>query len=612
MCADTASITKLTHEGAVYDVTEAPTANSKIVAEMKAEVLGGVRLDKLAHNLAITGDLIYLAFCATPPKHGGLRAQIDTLHISFGDIAGECINQLGEIKSASQEVTRKLGTAFGMIYKGREDVAMTMLSRCAAEAGRLATAAGNLAAKFDQLCTMADKALSDSQLITGNEIQARDALKEQKNTLLAEQANLTTLQERLAKLVGDLRLEYNQAKGKLEKTEDRAFALAITGAIMQPLGQAIGGAGQAVAMVYGARANPLGALGGGSGGSGSAPAPAPAPAPAAQPQTRAPSAEDQRRLADAQAAVAEAELDLQVLEADEETLEAMIAVSNKWLQTLPTRQPDPNRRREADAALRTGIGESQRALDTTKSEKARAKTKVQNKNSDLEAVKAAMQALGVAISDAGKNLSALGNDYMKIAESQRETVNLLFTTLIAKQDKEREILGKVKEAALRLENISLQVDSAEVTISALFQVIAALKQVVAILHEARLFWRNMETACKALAAPAFQNEIKQNMTDFPTDDRVDLFYNNDGFRLTLLNYLAKWRALEVIAGEYIEATKDSRDKIVQDFKTLLVGEKAKAKVTELSKNLLGEVAKDVAKIDAEQATVKNAQQLLAA
>lgn len=605
------SMTQVTYEGAVYDVAVAPAANSKIVADMKAEVLGGVRLDRLAHNLAITGDLIYLAFCATPPKHGELRDQIDALHIQFGDIAGECITELGNVKSASQDVIRKLGTAFGLIYKGQEAAALLYLSRCAAEAGQLATAAGKLAEKFNTLCTKADKALSDSHLITGEEIKARDALKRQKDTLLVEQVNLTSLQERLAELVGQLKLEYNEAKGKLEKTEDRAFALAITGAIMKPLGQAIGGAGTAVAMVYGARANPLGGLGGGAGG-GSGSAATPAPAPAAQPQTRAPSTEDQRRLADAQTAVNEAEHDLKVLEADEETLEAMIAVGNDWLQALPTRGKDPGARSQAQSALTSEIGEARRDLDTTKSNKGRAKTKVQDKKTDLEAVKAALQALGVAVSEAGENLSALGNDYMKIAESQRETVNLLFKTLIDKQDKEREILGQVKQAALRLENISLQVDSAEVTISALFQVIAALKQVVAILHEARLFWRNMETACKALADPAFQKEMKENVQLFPTENRVDLFYNNDGFRLTLLNYLAKWRALEGIAGEYIEATKTSQDKIVQDFKTLLVGEAVKAKVKQLSKDLIGEVAKDVEKLDAESATVRNAQQLMAA
>ena len=268
MNAQAQPITQLTYEGAIYDVTQAPPADSKLVANMKAEVLGGVRLDKLVH-LAITGDLIYLAFCATPPKYRELRAQIDTLHIEFGDIAGECVSELGNIKAASQEVTRKLGTAFGMIYKGREDVAMIMLSRCADDAKRLAEAAGKLAAKFDKLCTMADKALSDSQLIQGNEIKARDALGEQKSDLLAKQEHLVTLQERLAGLVSGLKLEYNEAKGKLERTEDRAFALAITGAIMQPLGQAIAGAGTAVALVYAAKANPLGGLGGGSGAGGS-------------------------------------------------------------------------------------------------------------------------------------------------------------------------------------------------------------------------------------------------------------------------------------------------------------------------------------------------------
>jgi hypothetical protein len=603
----TAPVTKLTYEGAVYDVTEAPAANSKLVADMKAEVLGGVRLDKLVHNLAITGDLLFLAYSATPPKYGDLRAQIDTLHIEFGDICGECINELGNIRRCSQEVTRKLGTAFGMIYKGREDVAMTMLSRCADDAAKLADAAGKLAAKFDKLCTMADTALSDSQLKQGAEIKARDALKDQKAGLLAKQANLKELQEKLTSLVAQLKLDYDEAKGTLSKTEERAFALAITGAIMQPLGQAIGGAASAVALVYSARANPLGGLGGGGGA-----APAPAPAPAAQPQARAPSAEDQKKLDEAKANLEAAKLDLKAIEADETTLEAMIEVGNKWLRTLPTREKDPNERRKAEAALTTEVGKAQRDLDTTKSQKDSAAAEVKRRQDAYDAAKKAIEALGVAISDAGKNLSAMGNDYIKIAESQREHVKELFKVLIDKQDEERKILGEVKEAALRLENISVQVDSAEVTISALFQVIAAMKQVVAILHEARLFWRNMETACKALAAPAFQTEMKANMKDFPTEDRVNLFYDNDGFRLTLLNYLAKWRALEVIAGEYIEATKGTRAKIVEDFKTLLIGEKAKDKVKQLSKQLLGEVANDLEKLNAETATVQKAQALMAA
>ena len=449
-----APITQLTYEGAIYDVTKTPAADSKLVANMKAEVLGGVRLDKLVHNLAITGDLIYLAFCATPPKYGELRAQVDTLHIEFGDIAGECVTELGNVRAASQEVTRKLGTAFGMIYKGREDVAMIMLSRCADDAKRLAEAAGKLAAKFDELCTMADKALSDSQLTQGNEIKARDALKEQKNELLAKQEHLVTLQSGLAKLVGDLKLQYNEAKGKLEKTEDRAFALAITGAIMKPLGQAVGGAASAVALVYSSRAAPASSLTGvGTGGGGGATS-----APAAQPQTRAPSAADQERLDAAQAKLDEADLDLEVLEADEDTLEATIDVGNEWVRTLPTREKDPDERRKAQAALASEIGQAQRDLDTTVSQKDQAKSTAKRRKTELEAVKTALEKLGVAISDAGDNLASVGNDYMKIAENQSERLNEIFKAMIDKQDEERKILGQVKEAALRLENMGLQVD----------------------------------------------------------------------------------------------------------------------------------------------------------
>ena len=86
-------------------------------------------------------------------------------------------------------------------------------------------------------------------------------------------------------------------------------------------------------MVYGARANPLGGVGGG--GSGSAPALAPAPAPAAQLQTRPPSADEQRKLDDAQAAFDKAELDLKVLEEDEKTLKSTIEVDKNGSKPCP-------------------------------------------------------------------------------------------------------------------------------------------------------------------------------------------------------------------------------------------------------------------------------------
>jgi hypothetical protein len=43
MSEQTAPVTQFAYEGAVYDVTKTPAGDSKIVADMKAEVLGGVR-----------------------------------------------------------------------------------------------------------------------------------------------------------------------------------------------------------------------------------------------------------------------------------------------------------------------------------------------------------------------------------------------------------------------------------------------------------------------------------------------------------------------------------------------------------------------------------------
>jgi hypothetical protein len=610
----TPSVTTVTYKEAVYDLKSVPDPKSLRVTEAKAEVLGGVRIDKLVHNLALTADLIYLAYSATPAKYGDLRAQIDMLHIQFGDICGECVTKLGKIMSCSQEVTRKLGMAFGFLFQGREDAAMMILARCAADAATLADAAGELAARFDALCTIADKALSDSQVKQGDEIKLRDQLKQTKNDVIAEEAKLKTLQEQLTKLIADLKLEYDEEKGKLKTSEERAFALAITGAIMQPLGQALGGAAGAVAQIYASRAMPpAGLFPGTQPPPASQPGSTPAPTPAPNPAPPAASPENAAKLKAAEEKLEKAKLDAAEAEADEKTLQATIEVIEKKITKLPDVEKDPDKRRARQDQLDSAKGEAQRDLDAVTAKKETVKAEVKKSEDEVAAVKEAIKTLGVAISDAGKNISGMGNDYVKIAESQRARVREIFNTLIAKQDAEREILGKVKEATLRLQNLSTNIESAEVTISALFQVIAAMKQVVSILHEAREFWNNMRDACKALSAPAFMAEMKDNVAMFPDPkDRVSLFYDTDGFKLPLLGYLAKWRALEVIAAEYIEQTKGVAGKVRDDFKNLLLGDRAKAKVQELSARLLGEVANDIGKLDAERKTVQQAQQAMKA
>lgn len=184
--------------------------------------------------------------------------------------------------------------------------------------------------------------------------------------------------------------------------------------------------------------------------------------------------------------------------------------------------------------------------------------------------------------------------------------------MIDKQDEERRILGEVREAALRLEHLAVEVDSAEVTISALFQVIAAMKQVVAILHEARLFWQNMKIACEDLGKPDLPKSIKDKLQKYDKEKRLKLFYDNNVFRRGLMYNLAKWRALEAIAEDYIKATEQSRGKIVDDFKKLLGEAAAKAKVKQLSKDLVAVLDQAINTVNAEIKTTEGAQKLLPA
>lgn len=593
--------------GVTYDLAEVPAAESRIVQEKRSDILVGVKLDKLVADLNITSELIHLAYNATPEKYGDIRGQINQLHVGFADLCGECSSELGYVREAAREVSRKVADAYSKLYKQQEVAAVAILSTCQSQAEELAGRMGSLALKFKTLSDIADKALSDSEQARGDEIEHREQITRERNTLEADQENLKVLQEKLSELVEQLNTEYSEAKDDLANTEERAFTLSLVGAIMGPIGDGLGAAGSALAGYY-ATQDPSRIAGSVASGLNSPKNGGGTSEPEGSETVSRATPGDLKKVDTAKEDLDEAELDLKAAEADVETLDAMIEASSALKSKVDASDASADEKRDANAALEAFATDARSQQDEAAQAKAEAEQLRDDHKRKWLAAKEVVESLGVTVSEVGSNLQAMGSDYFDLAGQQRERVREIFKVMLEKQDAERDALGKLKEITIRLKGLDAQRQTADITISALFQTIGALKQVVAILHEATLFWNNMKKACEALAKSGIIKDIQgyTNNEAFAEFNRVDLFYSNKGFKQSLLDNAAKWVALGDIAREYIEETTKIREEARENFKANLTGAEAAVVVSDMSIRLLGDIANQLEDSEVDSDIVRKA------
>lgn len=586
--------------GETYDVSKVPGKESAIVIEKISDILVGIKLDKMVANLNITSELIHLAYNATPPRYGDIRADIDSLHIKFIDSCAECTSELSALRDVAKVVSGKLAGAFANLYKGAEPATIMILSTCKTDAEKLAERMQGLADKFQELCDIADRAKDSAIRERGKEIENLHEIEKALAEQEARKAQLEELTEKLKELIKTIESEYREAKDQLATTEERAFALALTGAIMQPLGQAFGTIGSALAGYYAsqdpsriARGAAEGLSGKGSSGGEEAP------------ETKVP-AEQRKKFVEAESALEKAELDLKVAEADVEIVVALIDAAEEVKKEIDDSDADKKEKKASKAVIDEIAKEAKKKRDDAVIAKEEAEQEKKERQAAYNAARESIEALGVAVSDIGSNMKEMGNDYLELASQQREHVRELFQLMIQKQDIEREALSDLAYVTERLARLDIERQTSEITISALFQTIGAMKQVVDILHEAATFWNNMKKACEQLADGSLLSQIQAYAAMTDSGDRVEMFYGQDYFKTELIDHLGRWVALQSIAETYLKETTNIREMSREDFRKNLDAEQAALLVSDLSVKLLDELNDQTEDSNAETDVIKRA------
>jgi hypothetical protein len=209
---------------------------------------------------------------------------------------------------------------------------------------------------------------------------------------------------------------------------------------------------------------------------------------------------------------------------------------------------------------------------------------------------------GKTLEGVGDSTGQLGSDYYAIAESYNQERMRLLQLMEDIQKEERDALASIAEFAVRLAGIGDQVRTVQMARDALHESVGALKEISVALRVASTFWKQMANYCKEVATSTLKDKVTL-YKDLPINERIELYVDPD-FKLQVVEYLAGWKALSIVAREYSAECAKLTGEIQADFMKNPTIEESIRETPKLAAALLYRTQQDLAKTDAKSEAIK--------
>ena len=176
---------------------------------------------------------------------------------------------------------------------------------------------------------------------------------------------------------------------------------------------------------------------------------------------------------------------------------------------------------------------------------------------------AALQGAGAALSGAGEATGQMGGDLYAMATQYQAQVERFLKMVLEQKKAEREANEQISRYAHQLASAKTENDIEKTTIESLHQAVGAMKRIAMMLRTNAMFWRQMRDHCANLKKSDLGEKITLYMKESLEFRRM--MYLESDFMTAAVTYLAGWRAIEVIAGEYGVACGTVRAQIQEDL-----------------------------------------------
>jgi chemotaxis protein histidine kinase CheA len=507
-----------------YALNKKPDVKSQLVIASKKEILQTLSLETVILNLKNSADLIYIAHNAL----GGTLIQSKTVGLQHDllQASADSISAVQDFVTRSADVINYTIEAYNWLFDLEEELAVEQLVTCGEIAGEMAETAKKLAKSFRDLSENSEKILEDSTDLMNLQHQEKLKFENDKLDLIASRNSLNKLQEELEAAYKEVVEEYEEAREREKIESDRAFALGITSAIVQGVGAGLGGIGSGAilaAKVAIASSSPVGMVG----------VAAATAAASSQSSNQATAKSRTEKLE-------EAETKKQKLEREKEKIESKINTSKENIKAFEgeKKEKEEEKLKKHQEALK----ETQEKLDETN----------QLIQSIMNSVSQVSQQFGQAADRAQSAAEQASSQKMAFFKAKQQ---------LAAEN--RKALATMEEYAIRISNTDLSKSNADVAVQTLFIAVTALDRIVIALEETAMFWSSMAKFCTRLATSKLLSDLK-TIQKLSSPEKRQTSYHRESFLQEAVKNLCGWAALNAVCNEYLEAVKETYEKVKQN------------------------------------------------
>ena len=534
-----------------FSMAVIPPVSSMLVQAGRKQILVNLDLEALILDLSRTGRLLFLAYCGVA-GFAPLRNAITVMQDKLMVLCGDCELALNSFAHASEQVLGTLKRVFSFLLKGKEDWALDELKACGEQATVMAAKASSLADRFEKLGDSAMATLGDTTTQQGLSQDKVAALKTKLEELDVESQKATKLKQLLETARIEMDGLYQEAKAEASKESDRAFAMALTSAIMGPLSAGLGAYSGSMQKTNVA-------------------VPPPAPEPV---KTDAANSAEVKKLKEEERKKQE--------DAQKEEKERA-AVAQAYIKDLEAKADSEEKKHAAAAAKREETLKQDAAAKAEENRKA-----------------AAVEALGKAMEAAQKSANQMAETSAKAASDYNAQKMVFLKQKLEIQAQERENLLKLEGYATQMTQAGNAKAIENRIVESLAQAIGALRNIVGILRTNAKFWTQMAEACGRLGTSGSSStQIRSDIQRYRNEpDRLS-YYIEPEFKEQVVRYYANWRALQAVSAEYCAVASRVGEEIREDFRKNPNVDESRQWAVGLSMGIVASVTKQISEKDSQ-------------
>lgn len=517
---------------------EEPSEECILVQQSKKEVLGQINLKKMLTNLDDCVDLLQITFNAVDGF--AVQSKVQELSMEFSNAMIKSNATALEFKFATQMVVEAYVSAYDNLFYGEIETALSMLTDIKPIAKKMVERSDELVRIYDALASSTNSILKEVIDERSADEQKRSETKELIAQLDGSIKALNKLKENLAEDIKGLEEDYSRLEKQEMEQEKRAYGMQLAAVIIKSIGGLFGTASESTK------------------------------------QER----EESERMAEKDLGEASAETkakrDYAANIGEQEKIKSQInkieereSEIDAILEGQLFKGGDNNEKAEHDNPDTKKTDEELRDEKRTKiAEKERLNDKLNNLKGEEKTLGNELKKFGVAIDGISDEIRTYAQDIQKKADSLLERMDNIRKQRNELKDRERENIVKLAEYTAKMENAVINENSLESAIQSLVIAIGCLRRVLAYLQEIKLFWMNVESFCDNLANNDGITKLISSKENRDVEQRA-AYFKTKMFVKGYIQNVSKWKALNVIFSEYLEALSEVAKRLNKSFEQVL-------------------------------------------